>query len=109
MSAVDLQTAVVFRALFPALASTAAPLELPAPTRPARTRRGRTSLPAVFIAPAIVAVFLISIYPVFDAAVLSLFQTRYAEKLKFVGFANYVALWKDATVWASAGRSLVYT
>ena len=63
----------------------------------------------MFIAPAIVAVFLVSIYPVFDAAVLSLYQTRYAEKLRFIGLANYVALWNDATVWASAGKSLVYT
>ncbi|MEP7276946.1 MAG: sugar ABC transporter permease, partial [Betaproteobacteria bacterium] len=66
-------------------------------------------MPVVFIAPAIVAVFLISIYPVFDAAVLSVFQTRYAEKVKFVGLANYAALWNDATIWASAGKSLVYT
>jgi multiple sugar transport system permease protein len=63
----------------------------------------------VFIAPAIVAVFLISIYPIFDAAVLSLFQTRYAEKVKFIGAANYVALWNDASIWASAGKSLIYT
>ena len=55
------------------------------------------------------AVFLVSIYPIFDAAVLSLFQTRYAEKLKYVGLANYVALWNDASIWASAGKSLIYT
>lgn len=78
--------------------------------RPPQARRKRsTSLPVVFIAPAIVAVFLISIYPVFDAAVLSLFQTRYAEKIRFIGAANYLALWNDATIWASAGKSIVYT
>ena len=71
-------------------------------------RRRKTSLPAVFIAPAIVAVFLISIYPVFDAVVLSLYQTRYAEKLRFVGGQNYVALWNDPAIWTSAANSLVY-
>jgi ABC-type sugar transport system permease subunit len=91
------------------VASTAVPLDLATHIRPPRARRKRTSLPAVFIAPAIVAVFLISIYPIFDAAALSLFQTRYAEKLKFIGFANYVALWNDPSIWASGGKSLIYT
>jgi multiple sugar transport system permease protein len=63
----------------------------------------------VFIAPAMVAVFLVSIYPIFDAIVLSLYQTRYAEKLRFVGAGNYVALWNDASIWSSAGKSLIYT
>lgn len=80
---------------------------VPVPARP--RRRGATSLPAVFIAPAVVAVFLVSIYPVFDALLLSLYKTKYAEKLDFVGLANYAALWNDAAVWKSAGNSLVYT
>ena len=75
----------------------------------ARRRRGATSLPAVFIAPAIVTVFLVSIYPVFDALLLSLYQTRYAEKLQFVGAKNYVALWNDPAVWSSGLNSLIYT
>lgn len=92
------------------MATTAVPLNLPGSIHPPRGRRGRgTSLPMVFVAPAIGAVFLISIYPIFDAAVLSLFQTRYAEKDKFIGAANYVALWNDTSIWASAGKSLVYT
>jgi len=90
------------------LSSSVVPLDLSAPAAK-RPRAKGTSLPAVFIAPAIVAVFLISIYPVFDAAVLSLFQTRYAEKLKFIGLGNYAALWNDASIWASAGKSLIYT
>jgi multiple sugar transport system permease protein len=74
-----------------------------------RRRRGATSLPAVFIAPAVVTVFLVSIYPVFDALLLSLYQTRYAEKLQFVGAKNYVALWNDPAVWSSGLNSLIYT
>lgn len=73
-----------------------------------RARR-TTSLPTVFIAPAVVTVFLVSIYPVFDAFVLSLYRTKYAEKLDFVGASNYLALWNDPTIWQSAWNSVVYT
>jgi multiple sugar transport system permease protein len=62
-----------------------------------------------FIAPALAVVFLVSIYPVFDAALLSLFQTRYAQKLSFIGLDNYLALLRDPTVWNSVGNSLVFT
>lgn len=74
-----------------------------------RPRKRRTTLPTVFIAPAVVTVFLVSIYPVFDALVLSLYRTKYAQKVDFVGFANYVALFNDPTIWTSARNSLVYT
>jgi ABC-type sugar transport system permease subunit len=84
-------------------------LSIPAPLAVRPPRRASTSLPAVFIAPAMVAVFLISIYPIFDAFVLSLYQTKYAEKLRFVGVGNYVALWNDPSIWASTGKSLIYT
>lgn len=87
-------------------ASVAFPAEAAASARVPGRRR--TSLPTVFIAPAIVAVFLISLYPVFDAVVLSLYQTRYAEKLGFVGLQNYVALWNDPAVWLSAKNALIY-
>lgn len=79
------------------------------PTDARPPRRKGTTLPTVFIAPAVVAVFLVSIYPVFDALLLSLHQTRYAEKVRFVGLQNYVALWNDASIWSAAVNSLVYT
>lgn len=72
-------------------------------------RRRKTTLPTVFIVPAVVMVFLVSIYPVFDALLLSLHQTRYAEKLRFIGAQNYVALWNDPAIWNSGVNSLVYT
>lgn len=83
--------------------------DAPVAASPRKRRRGATSLPAVFIVPAVVTVFLVSIYPVFDALLLSLHQTKYAEKLRFVGMANYVALWNDASVWQAAWNSVVYT
>ena len=73
------------------------------------TPRRKTSLPVVFIAPAMVAVFLVSIYPVFDALILSLYKTKYAEKLYFVGAQNYLDLWNDPAIWQSGLNSLVYT
>lgn len=66
-------------------------------------------LPVLFITPAVLLVFLISIYPVFDAAALSLFQTRFAEKLSFIGLGNYTALLSDPAVWRSLRNSLVFT
>lgn len=75
---------------------------------PARKRSG-LSIPAIFITPAIVMVFLVSIYPVFDAFLLSLYKTKYAEKLAFVGADNYLSLWRDPTIWTSAWNSVVYT
>jgi ABC-type sugar transport system permease subunit len=88
----------------------ATPAALRAPTTPAdAVSVRRTSLPALFIVPASVVVFLVSIYPVFDALLLSLYQTRYAEKVRFIGVQHYVALWSDPAIWQSAGHSLVYT
>lgn len=89
----------------------AVPATIAAPflPQPVLTRKQRTMLPAMFIVPAVVTVFLVSIYPVFDALLLSLYQTSYAQKLHFIGLANYVALWNDPTIWKSAANSLVYT
>ena len=89
---------------------TASSIALPTDAIAAAPRRNRrsTTLPVVFIAPAIAAVFLVSIYPIFDALLLSVYQTRYAEKLRFVGLANYLALWNDPTIWSAAKNSAIY-
>ncbi len=63
----------------------------------------------LFIAPAIVIVFLVSIYPVFDAAVLSLHRTAYAQKVAFVGLDNFVALFSARGFWNSAVNALIFT
>lgn len=62
-----------------------------------------------FVSPACVLVLLISIYPVIDAAMLSVFRTRYAVKEEFVWFSNYAALLRDPTIWKAAVNSLVFT
>jgi multiple sugar transport system permease protein len=67
------------------------------------------SLAVLFIGPAIVLVLLVSIYPVFDAMTLSLYATRYAEKVRFVGMQNYVDLIRDPVIWNAGANSLIYT
>jgi multiple sugar transport system permease protein len=66
-------------------------------------------LTVLFIGPAIVLVLLVSIYPVFDAITLSLYATKYAEKVRFVGLQNYIELLNDPGVWKAGANSLIYT
>jgi multiple sugar transport system permease protein len=79
------------------------------PVAPIRTRRRRSWLPLAFILPATALVIAVSIYPVFDAVLLSLYATRYAEKLNFVGLANYVSLLGDSSIWDDALTAVIYT
>lgn len=63
----------------------------------------------LFVAPAVAIVFLVSIYPVFDAAILSVFKTSYARKVEFIGFGNYAALFADPGFWNSARNAVIFT
>lgn len=74
-----------------------------------RPRRPFNALAFGFILPAVVIVFLVSIYPVFDAFILSLYKTSYAQKVSFTGLANYLALLDDPTFWNDTVNSLIYT
>jgi multiple sugar transport system permease protein len=81
-----------------------------APARAVRSRRQRRSwLPLLFVLPATLLVIAVSVYPVIDAVALSLHATRYAEKLHFVGFDNYAALFNDPTIWDDALTAVIYT
>jgi multiple sugar transport system permease protein len=89
--------------------TTGAPSTAPMPPgRIAKALRAHW-LTVLFIGPAIVLVVLVSIYPVFDAIALSLYATKYAEKVRFVGLQNYVELLRDPTIWKAGANSLVYT
>lgn len=79
------------------------------PVSPVRRRKRRSWLPIAFILPATLLVIAVSVYPVFDAVLLSLHSTRYAQKLDFVGLANFVTLLRDPTVWSDAKSAVVYT
>src|SRR5579862_5328663 len=95
----------------PRLESQASPAPSSAPRKPPRLSKAlRThALSVLFIGPAIVLVLMVSIYPVFDAVTLSLYATKYAEKLRFVGLQNYADLLADPAIWKAATNSLVYT
>ena len=82
--------------------------ESPAPVA-LRKPRKRSWLPLAFIGPATALVIAVSIYPVFDAILLSLHATRYAQKLHFVGLDNYIALLKDPSIWDDALSAVIYT
>ena len=49
-------------------------------------------MPLAFLAPAVVLVFCVNLYPALSGIATSLFETRYAAKVAFVGVANYGGL-----------------
>jgi len=58
--------------------------------------------------PAVVLAAGISLYPILYAIYLSLFRTRYLEKVAFVGLGNYRQLWADPAAWQNLIHSLQY-
>jgi len=62
----------------------------------------------LFMSPAVLLVGFISLYPIAYALYLSLFRTRYLERLAFVGLGNYQRLYLDPAFWQNLGHSLVY-
>jgi multiple sugar transport system permease protein len=78
-----------------------------APTRHARLAYGRWT-PFWFLAPAVIALFLIGIYPTLFALVTSLRRynlTRSRDGFPFVGLDNYVQVLTDPTFWETLGRT----
>ena len=64
--------------------------------------------PLWFLAPAVVALFAIGIYPTLFALVTSLRQynlTRTRDGFPFVGLANYAQVLTDPTFWETLGRT----
>lgn len=69
------------------------------------TRHGQAYL---FMLPAVMLAAGISLYPILYATYLSLFRTRYLEKVAFVGLGNYQQLWADPAAWQNLIHSLQY-
>jgi len=63
----------------------------------------------VFIAPALLLVLMVSLYPVVDALTLSVFDTRFAQRLDFIGTENYVELIRDPSIYQDIVNSFTYT
>lgn len=89
-------------------ATTAEPTRAAAPERrPSRLAHNRWT-PLWFLAPAVVTLFAIGIYPTIFAFVTSLRQynlTRARDGFPFVGLDNYKAVLSDSTFWETLGRT----
>jgi multiple sugar transport system permease protein len=69
----------------------------------------RSSLPYLFLAPALLLVALVSLYPIGYALHRSLYATRYLALGRFVGAGNYVSYFLRGSGWQNLCNSLVFT
>lgn len=61
------------------------------------------SLPYLLLAPAVLVVLLVFLYPLYDAVQASLHFYRFGKELDFVGLDNYRAVLQDERFWQSLG------
>ena len=79
-------------------------------------RKGRTSIQGssltrwVFVAPAMLVVICLLIYPLLSTAVYSFTnKTMIRKSFSFVGLENYIRILTDPDFWSSFGNSLIWT
>ncbi len=65
----------------------------------------RKAFPYLLVAPAVVYLLAITLYPGIFALWRSFYQGRF--KLEFIGFQNYVDLFRDETFWHSLTNTLI--
>ncbi len=63
------------------------------------------------LAPALLLVAVVAVYPVVRTVTLSFFSQNLGTELQpvFTGLLNYQRLWADAHFWETVGRTLVFT
>ena len=79
----------------------------PRPPKPHSLAHDRYT-PLWFLAPAVLALLAVGIYPTVFALITSLRQyklTRPRDGFPFVGLDNYIAVFNDGTFWESLGRT----
>ncbi len=64
--------------------------------------------PYLFLFPAIAFLCLTSFLPVFQAIYLSFTDYDFVGSPNFIGWKNYLNLWKDQTFWKTLGNTLTY-
>jgi putative chitobiose transport system permease protein len=64
--------------------------------------------PYLFLLPAIAFLCLTSFLPVFQAIYLSFTNYDFVGSPTFIGWKNYINLWKDQTFWKTLGNTLTY-
>jgi multiple sugar transport system permease protein len=65
-------------------------------------------MPYLWFAPAILVLFLVTLYPTFFVGWLSFQKTRYYELTGFVGLANYTEVFGSSAFWNTVFVSLAY-
>jgi multiple sugar transport system permease protein len=74
-----------------------------------RLRVSQDSLGYVFIAPALIFLFLVVAVPILDTLSLSIEQINYRSRAtSYVGLANYRKLFSDGQFWFSLNNSLLF-
>jgi ABC-type sugar transport system permease subunit len=79
--------------------------------RVSATSQVQTRFAWLLLAPAILTVFGVIVYPLYRTVLVSLFDVRSAldPAPAFVGAANYAEMLASPAVWASLGRTLYFT
>ncbi len=68
----------------------------------------RLNQPAVFLAPCLAVLGLVSLYPAFSAVVLSLFDWNWGSRFEPVGLANYGELLGSGEFWRVIANTFVF-
>ena len=70
-------------------------------------RQSDTGIAIVFLAPAILAILLVTIVPICMAIRTSFHATNYAEVREFVGIKNYITVFSESG-WLNIRNSITY-
>ena len=71
---------------------------------------GERVLPYLFIAPAFIMIAVFLLYPMIYNFVLSFFNYSLASVNRpFVGFDNYLKMFKETRMWQAVGRTAIWT
>ena len=87
------------------------PVPTAVPVRRRRTLAHNRYTPLWFLAPAVLALLAVGIYPTLFALVTSFRQyrlTRPRDGFPFIGFDNYIATLGDSTFWQALGRTATF-
>lgn len=82
-------------------------LERP-PLRAGRSRRRTTLIAIAFLAPSGIPLALFTLWPMLNAAWISLHEWNLISDMEFVGFDNYVSLLTDVATWNVVLHTIYY-
>ncbi len=74
-----------------------------------RPRRRWREGPWGYLAPMVVALSLVSVYPVLYSIFMSFHDWNWGHRFNFVGFANFAELLTDPNFWADLFRTIYFT